>query len=253
MFVQWIFLISSATTISSKWISNRILGGHSVSIESVPWQTSLQKYGDHWCGAVIYSDKIVLTAAHCTKDASPSIFSVRVGSSNSASGGQVVKVSHIIVHEEYDQNDDVSNDIAVIQLKSNLKMGVGVKCIPLADRSPSPGSSASVSGWGRSGLDGEYSENLMKTTLTIVDWYSCLNSWNGQISKDMICAFEAGRDSCSGDSGGPLVSGGKLVGLVSFGEECDDPQKPGVYANVAELKPWILNAVHRLLKRNKKV
>jgi len=246
MFIQWILLILSGTLISSKWISDRILGGQTVPIESVPWQASLQKFGVHWCGAVIYSEKIVLTAAHCTEHGSPSIFCVRVGSSNSEFGGQLVKVSQILEHEDYDQDDDISNDIAVIQLKSTLKMGVGVKSIPLADFSPSPGSLASVSGWGDNGVDEGSSESLLVTTVTIVDWNICLSSWNGEITKDMICAFAPGRDSCSGDSGGPLVSGGKLVGIVSFGAESDDPESPGVYANVAELKPWILKAVQRL-------
>nr|XP_044250763.1 trypsin alpha-3-like [Drosophila takahashii] len=125
-------------------------------------------------------------------------------------------------------------------------MGIGVKSIALTDNSPEPGSSASVSGWGHIGVDKESSEILLEATVTIVDWNNCLNAWNGEITKDMICAYAPGRDSCSGDSGGPLVSNGKLVGIVSFGPEPDDPESPAVYANVAELKPWISKAIQRL-------
>lgn len=62
----------------------------------------------------------------------------------------------------------------------------------------------------------------------------------------MICAGfpEGGKDACQGDSGGPMIdSNGILVGVVSWGINCADPQYPGVYGNVAVVKDWITQVI----------
>ncbi|KAH8352897.1 hypothetical protein KR084_007146, partial [Drosophila pseudotakahashii] len=248
MFTQWILLILSFILAASERSPERIVGGYSVPISSVPWQASLQKFGMHKCGAAIYSDQILITAAHCIPRRTFG-YSVRVGATNRNFGGQVARIANIIAHEGYRRiSIGAINDVAVIRLSTRLQMGDTVRPIPLADSTPAMGSSASVSGWGRVGFNQKASDILLETTVAIANWNSCRLSY-GQlidITKDMICAAGPGKDSCSADSGGPLVSDGKLVGIVSFGEGCADPDYPGVYANVAEYKPWILNAIQRI-------
>ncbi|XP_017097733.2 trypsin alpha-like [Drosophila bipectinata] len=245
LLLNGLFLISCGALISAKWLPGRIVGGNSVAITSVPWQVSLQINGRHFCGGSIYREDIVITAAHCMASIRPISLSVRVGSTDSNSGGQSVRVSKILVHEDYDENT-VANDVAVLRLESRLTLNASVRAIPLAYKVPRTADSARVSGWGAIGYQKPASSTLLAADVAIVDQDQCNRAYGGLIQNVMICASAPGKDSCQGDSGGPLVSGGKLVGIVSFGNGCANPNYPGVYANVAKLRSWIRNAANRI-------
>ncbi|KAH8392823.1 hypothetical protein KR215_002253 [Drosophila sulfurigaster] len=224
--------------------NNRIIGGKDTPIEAIPWQVLLLKLGRHYCGGVIYSKNIIITAAHCVCDDNanildPKIFDVRVGSSTSNNGGSVIKVAKTIVHDRLTLDPITEYDIALLLLSSPLEMGPTVKAIPLAESVPNDGAAVLVSGWGYTEI-GEASLQLKSVSVNIVSREECARAYGYErITQLTICAAAPGKDSCGGDSGGPLVYEGELVGIVSYGRGCAEPGYPGVYANVVELRKWI--------------
>ena len=62
--------------------------------------------------------------------------------------------------------------------------------------------------------------------------------------KEICAGFEDGRtDACQGDSGGALIcmrnKKWSLYGVVSWGEGCGRPLKPGIYTSVPYFYNWI--------------
>ncbi|KAH8418662.1 hypothetical protein KR222_009241, partial [Zaprionus bogoriensis] len=225
-------------------MDGRIVGGTATTISSFPWQISLQRSGSHSCGGSIYSANIIVTAAHCLQSVSASSLQVRAGSSYWSSGGVVSKVAAFRNHEGYNANTMV-NDIAVIRLSSSLSFSSTIKSIGLASSAPGNGAAASVSGWGtQSSGSSSIPSQLQYVNVNIVSQSVCASSaysYGSQIRSTMICAAASGKDACQGDSGGPLVSGGVLVGVVSWGIGCAYSNYPGVYADVAVLRSWVIN------------
>ncbi|EDW74582.1 uncharacterized protein Dwil_GK21995 [Drosophila willistoni] len=230
-------------------LDGRIVGGTATTISSFPWQISLQRSGSHSCGGSIYSANIVVTAAHCLQSVSASVLQVRAGSTYWSSGGVVSKVAAFKNHEGYNANTMV-NDIAVIRLSSSLSLGSNIKAIGLATYNPANGAAASVSGWGTTSYgSSSIPANLQYVNLKIVSQAQCASStysYGSQIKSTMICAASSGKDACQGDSGGPLVSGGLLVGVVSWGYGCAYAGYPGVYADVAVLRSWVVSTANSI-------
>uniref|UniRef100_A0A5F9DDP3 Transmembrane serine protease 5 n=1 Tax=Oryctolagus cuniculus TaxID=9986 RepID=A0A5F9DDP3_RABIT len=129
---------------------------------------------------------------------------------------------------------------------------VGAVCLPAEEQRFPGGSQCWVSGWGHTDPSHAHnSDTLQDAVVPLLSSQLCNSScmYSGALTPRMLCAgYLHGRaDACQGDSGGPLVCPDghmwRLVGLVSWGRGCAEPNHPGVYANMAEFLDWIHDTV----------
>ncbi|EDW73880.1 uncharacterized protein Dwil_GK19455 [Drosophila willistoni] len=239
-------------------IDPRIVGGYQTDVIQCPYQLSLREKdiitpGDtfsHVCGASIIASDIAITAAHCVVATVPSQFKVVAGTNfRNETDGAIVSVSRMFIHEEYYKEARYENDVALLVLKPPLPLNnLNIKAIPLASEPPLAGAMSKISGWGTTTYHGSSSYVLLAVDVPIVSNEVCDADYEDyedglfNITSSMLCAGVrgvGGKDACQGDSGGPLVVNGQLAGVVSWGADCALPDYPGVYANVANLRPWI--------------
>ncbi|KAM5227018.1 transmembrane protease serine 5 isoform 1-T1 [Hipposideros larvatus] len=125
---------------------------------------------------------------------------------------------------------------------------VGAVCLPAEEQDFPRGSQCWVSGWGHTDPSHTHSsDTLQDTVVPLLSTRLCNSSciYSGALTPRMLCAgyLDGRADACQGDSGGPLVcpDGGtwRLVGVVSWGRGCAEPNHPGVFAKVAEFLDWI--------------
>ncbi|XP_022232530.2 trypsin beta [Drosophila obscura] len=258
-------LLLGAASAGTPATDGRIVGGMQVStIGEFPYQASVQLNGQHICGGAVIGDHFVLTAAHCFEALEPwSVldYSVRVGSSEHATGGHLLSLQQIIPHGGYNpQSHD--NDLALLILNARLNFTEQLQAVPLASAQerPTPGTRLLVSGWGfqseeaaaeqqidaGSGSGAGVASILRYVDVDHVDIGQCRLAYRRvlPITQGMLCAARAGHDSCQGDSGGPLVGfqedgRATLYGIVSWGLGCANPDYPGVYTSVAAFRRWI--------------
>eukprot|EP00099_Drosophila_melanogaster_P024447 NP_722785.1 uncharacterized protein Dmel_CG17234 [Drosophila melanogaster] len=247
MFIESFLLLLALDFLSAGQVNRweqRIIGGEPIGIEQVPWQVSLQYFGDHVCGGSIYSENIIVTAAHCFFDEEGNRlddqgYQVRAGSALTDSNGTLVDVAALIIHEEYAFDLNI-NDIAIVRLSTPLEFTSKVQPIPLAKTNPYPRSIALVSGWGVSYILNDstnlYPTHLQGLALHIKSIFSCR-----LFDPSLLCAGTYGRTACHGDSGGPLVVNKQLVGVVSWGRKgC---VSSAFFVSVPYFREWILNAI----------
>ncbi|KAL9927295.1 trypsin-like [Glossina fuscipes fuscipes] len=255
MFRYFLALISLravfAGPLADEHTAGRIVNGKETTIESRPYQVSLQQVGNgrRFCGGSIISENIVVTAAHCLQGVKPSELQVRLGSTYYNEGGLLVGVKALKYHEKFDPKL-VIYDIAIAKLDKSIKESSTVRYIELTKKVPKTGTSAVVSGWGtKCFMACDLSPVLMEVEVTFLERKDCASPtylYGEKIKETMVCGYAKEKDSCQGDSGGPFVAEGKLVGVVSWGQGCALDGYPGVYADVAALRDWVLDNSQKL-------
>jgi len=224
-----------------------IVGGTTARAGEFPYIVSLQRSSSHFCGGSLLNANTVITAAHCSVSSvvgSVSGLRVRAGSLNRNSGGVLVGVSSVTVHPSY-RSASQDFDVAIWKLSTSIPTSstIGYAALPAANSDPVAGSTTTVAGWGALSEGGSSPTVLYKVDVPVVSRASCRSSYGtSAITNNMFCAGVAagGRDSCQGDSGGPIVDASRvLIGLVSWGQGCAQPNYPGVYSRVSTLLSFI--------------
>ncbi|WP_158893147.1 S1 family peptidase [Amycolatopsis anabasis] len=210
-----------------------IVGGTEASIKDYPYAAYLtERSGNQFCGAVLVSDSAAVTAAHCARAFPKSDVRVVTGRQNkSSSDGEAVTVRDIWVPQAF-QNPNTGSDIAVLKLSRPVRYQPAK--LPEDTSLYAEGTRATVLGWGRIAEGGDRSEFLRKVDVPVQGDGYCSSKVSTYNNSTMMCAGypEGGKDACQGDSGGPLVVGETVIGIVSFGDGCAKPDKPGVYTRV---------------------
>ncbi|KAL3768958.1 hypothetical protein ACHAWO_004068 [Cyclotella atomus] len=242
-------------------MQTRIIGGAATNSARFPYAVSIQDQIGHFCGGSLIAPDMVLTAAHCQGGS----YDVVIGRHNlNSNSGESIPMEEEIPHPDY--NDKITDsDWMLVKLKSPTTQ----KNIPLISlnydaNTPSSGQEVTVMGWGDTTADDltqELAEQLLSVTVNVISNQQCddskgsiggwSESYNGQITENMLCANDNGEDSCQGDSGGPLVLLGSdpngaddiQVGVVSWGIGCASADFPGVYSRVSRATGWIKDTV----------
>ncbi|XP_074713639.1 tryptase beta-2-like isoform X1 [Strix uralensis] len=180
---------------------------------------------------------------------------------------QVRRVAAVTRHPAYHDGDvveghgDVAGDLALARLDPPATPTRLVRpiCLPgPAVRFP-PGTNCTVTGWGDIRTAGPLPppKTLQQLEVPLLSHRRCRCLYAGTGTPgalgtpagDTLCAgFPQGqRDACQGDSGGPLScrvgDTWLLAGVVSWGEACGLPGRPGVYTRASAHAAWIAAAV----------
>uniref|UniRef100_A0A1A9UPB4 limulus clotting factor C n=1 Tax=Glossina austeni TaxID=7395 RepID=A0A1A9UPB4_GLOAU len=250
---------------------SRIVGGRETHLGSHPYMVAL-KYWIAWtfeigCGACLITSTFVLTAAHCVADTleisyfKPRLWAVRVGACDIESPFETIieyGVKQAVMHHKFNRRI-LANDIALIETRRPIIFNAQVSpiCLPTDAaffNQDFVGTRAIVLGWGRTHYGGPRSHVLKEAPVPIVDLQKCRRTYSSafkglDFNDGVMCAGDGSADACQSDSGGPLIVQVNLdgtfrsnvLGIVSFGKECNHPEYPGVYTRVPHYIDWIKN------------
>src|ERR1700712_5173185 len=210
-------------------VSPSVVGGTRATQGEFPWMVRLSM----GCGGALYSSTIVLTAAHCVnRTGTNTSITATFGVVDLNSTSKVTRKSNYVYRAlGYNGN---GKDWALIRLGSP---------VTLTTTTTFDTGTFTISGWGAASENGSQQRYLLKATVPFVSDTTCNSSamYGGEgIASDEICAgyTAGGVDTCQGDSGGPMFrrdasNAWIQVGIVSWGDGCARPNKPGVYSQVS--------------------
>ncbi|KAK2585023.1 hypothetical protein KPH14_008548 [Odynerus spinipes] len=231
-----------------------VVGGRASEPAAWPFLIAIYKDGHFHCGGVILNENWVLTAAHCLIE-TDHYYEVQAGmlrrfSFSPMAQSRTARV--LVIHPNYDPST-MRNDIGMIMLNAPLHFNRWVRPACLPDKNipgsiwkqvPPVDTMCVVMGWGALTENGPDPDQLREVEVPILPL--CAGMEYDNVTE--ICAGypQGGRDACQGDSGGPLLCMNPYVdlahyvaGIISHGEGCARPGKPGIYTKVSYFVDWV--------------
>ncbi|CAH2292934.1 complement factor D [Pelobates cultripes] len=242
-------LVLSITT-TECYPRGRILGGKESA--GRPYMVSLQLDGVHFCGGLLISDEWILSAAHCMPAGNKTLHVMLGESSLKQTANSKTRVEFEIkkyfVHPLYNSSL-IAHDLLLLKLPNKVNVSDAIKPMPFQkeDVDIPEGTRCLVSGWGQIRLTGKRPDTLNEVLVTVISRDQCnrRDYYDNELTDNMMCAGEKGKDSCEGDSGGPLICNSVAVGIVSFGSrKCGNAKRPGIYTRIVRYNNWINSTMH---------
>merc|ERR1712180_231917 len=184
----------------------RIINGQGSKVNEWPWMVSLQVGNQHQCGGAVIGKRWIITAAHCLlrNDGSPKWntedIKIYLGDRDLKDASEtdtveVYKVDNIKVHEKWEGEPWLMNDIAVIKVSESIDLSQHTPvCLPRRNRKY-VGSKAMATGWGVKSYTywdkPIYSDVLQEASLTIRDSSFC-GLWVYKLWLGQLCAGGSG-------------------------------------------------------------
>ncbi|MEV0397464.1 trypsin-like serine protease [Polymorphospora rubra] len=220
-----------------------VVGGTLAAPGEFPWMVRLSM----GCGGAMYTQSLVLTAAHCVGATGPtSSITATWGVVDLQDPARTTRTSNY-VYRAPGYNGD-GKDWALVRLSSPINSPL----LKIATDTSLHAGSFTVAGWGATTQGGGQSRYLRKAAVPYIDDGTCEAQgglYAGLIPNEEICAgfLSGGIDTCQGDSGGPMFTRNAAnewvqVGITSWGDGCAQPNAPGVYAEVQHFAADILAA-----------
>ncbi|GIJ00726.1 S1 family peptidase [Spirilliplanes yamanashiensis] len=244
-------MATSATAAPAGDGPQRVVGGTRATQGEFPFMVRLSM----GCGGALYSPTLVLTAAHCVgRTGATTSITATLGSVDLQSASRITRRSNYVFRAaNYTGSPDPNNDWALIRLSQAV---TGVPTLPIASDATYNTGTFTIAGWGANREGGSQQRYLLKATVPFVSDATCNSRtmYNGQVeAAQEICAgyTQGGVDTCQGDSGGPMfrrdaANAWIQVGIVSWGDGCARPNKPGVYTEVSTYTAQIRSAATSL-------
>ncbi|XP_061047043.1 hepatocyte growth factor activator isoform X2 [Eubalaena glacialis] len=239
----------------------RIIGGSSSLPGSHPWLAAIY-IGNSFCAGSLVHTCWVVSAAHCFSNSPPrESVSVVLGQhffNRTTDVTQTFGIEKYIPYPLYSVFNPSDHDLVLIRLeKKGERCAVRSQfvqpiCLPEPGSAFPAGHKCQIAGWGHQDENvSGYSSLLREALVPLVADRKCSSPevYGADISPNMLCAgyFDCRSDACQGDSGGPLACEKNgvayLYGLISWGDGCGQPNKPGVYTRVASYVDWISDRI----------